>query len=87
MSQASSSDRKNEELRVEQTDVLLNPHQTAERLGLTEASLQRMRTEGRGPTFVKVGKRRVAYRATDIARWLEERIATSTADARQRGLI
>jgi predicted DNA-binding transcriptional regulator AlpA len=72
---------------VDHADVLLNPHQAAEHLGLTEASLQRMRTEGRGPSFVKVGKRRIAYRSSDIARWVEERLATSTADARRRGLL
>jgi predicted DNA-binding transcriptional regulator AlpA len=72
---------------VETADNLLSPHQTAKLLGLTEASLQRMRTEGRGPIFLKVGKRRVAYRESDLRQWLARRTATSTADARERGLL
>ena len=69
-----------------QSEVLLNPQQAAKCLGLTAASLQRMRTEGRGPTFIKVGRRRVAYRSADIMRWLGDRAAISTSDARRRGL-
>ncbi len=65
---------------------LLNPQQTAEYTGLTVPTLQRLRTEGTGPCFIKLGKRRVAYRLSDIRSWLDERVAASTADARDRGL-
>jgi predicted DNA-binding transcriptional regulator AlpA len=67
-------------------DALLTPQQTADYTGLAITTLQRQRTEGTGPKFVKLGKRRVAYRLADVQTWLEERVARSTADARSRGL-
>lgn len=67
-------------------DDLLTPRQAAACLGLTYPTLQRQRTEGTGPKFIKVGKRRVAYRASDLQAWIQSRVANSTADARVRGL-
>jgi predicted DNA-binding transcriptional regulator AlpA len=66
--------------------VLLTPQQTAAYTGLAIATLQRQRTEGTGPKFVKLGKRRVGYRLADLEAWLDGRVAESTADARVRGL-
>lgn len=71
---------------MDTVDVLLTPQQAAERLNLTLSTLQRMRTEGNGPQFCKIGRRRIAYRETDIYRWVNERTASSVADARVRGL-
>lgn len=71
---------------MDKIDVLLTPQQTAERLNLTRSTLQRMRTEGNGPQFCKIGRRRIAYREADIYRWVNERTASSVADARVRGL-
>jgi predicted DNA-binding transcriptional regulator AlpA len=65
---------------------LLTPHQVAAYLGLAYATLQRQRTEATGPKFIKLGKRKIAYRAVDLAAWLATRVAASTADARVRGL-
>jgi predicted DNA-binding transcriptional regulator AlpA len=65
---------------------LLTPQRTSELTGLSQPTLQRMRSRGTGPPFVKLGPRRVAYRLSDINRWLEIRIVTSTSDARERGL-
>jgi predicted DNA-binding transcriptional regulator AlpA len=67
-------------------DHLLSPRQAAEFTGLSEATLQRQRSNGDGIPFVKLGPRRVAYRKSDILRWLESRLVCSTTDARQRGL-
>jgi predicted DNA-binding transcriptional regulator AlpA len=67
-------------------DPILNPQQTADYIGSSVPTLQRFRTEGTGPRFIKLGKRRVAYRLSDIRSWLDERVAASTADARDRGL-
>lgn len=66
--------------------TLLTPRQAAAYTGLAIATLQRQRTEGTGPKFVKIGKRRVGYRLTDLLAWLDARVANSTADARVRGL-
>ncbi len=65
---------------------LLSSPQTSEFTGLSEATLQRQRSNGDGIPFVKLGPRRVAYRISDIIRWLESRVVTSTSDARERGL-
>jgi len=40
-------------------------------------TLERWRTAGTGPAFVKIG-RRVAYRLTDLDRWVEEQRRTHT---------
>jgi predicted DNA-binding transcriptional regulator AlpA len=66
--------------------LIVTPHQAARMVGLTIHTLQRMRTEGTGPRFIKLGKRRVGYRECDLNEWLESRVATSTADVRTRGL-
>jgi excisionase family DNA binding protein len=65
---------------------LLTPLQAAEYLGLTYPTLQRMRTKGGGPAYVKLGKRRIAYPESNLKAWVKGRVATSTADARVRGL-
>jgi predicted DNA-binding transcriptional regulator AlpA len=67
-------------------DPILSPQQTAEYIGLTIPTLQRQRTDGTGPRFLKLGARKVGYRLSDIRSWLDERVAASTADARDRGL-
>lgn len=54
--------------------------------GLSEATMQRLHTEGGGPQAVHISKRRVLYRREDLDAWIESRVASSTADARQRGL-
>ena len=50
---------------------VLNEHRAAELLGLSVRTLQRFRVEGRGPRFLKLGKKRVAYSEADIAAWIE----------------
>lgn len=57
----------------------------AQFLGLSVPTMQRMRTDGTGPKFVKL-KRVCLYRPSDLTAWLETRLAISTADARERGL-
>jgi hypothetical protein len=46
---------------------------------------QRWRASGDGPPFVRLGKRRVAYRVADVEQWLAERTFTSLADEISRG--
>jgi predicted DNA-binding transcriptional regulator AlpA len=50
-------------------------------LGLSPRTLERFRSEGRGPTFLKLG-RRVLYTRADLVRWAEAQRRSSTADAR-----
>jgi hypothetical protein len=64
-------------------EPLLTPIEAAAYMGLAAATLQRQRTDGTGPRFIK---RRIAYRPSDLQVWLDGRIAASTSDARVRGL-
>jgi len=52
----------------------------------TVPSLQRWRTEGIGPPHTLVGPRKIGYDLDAVRHWLSERVARSTADARERGL-
>lgn len=71
---------------MEHLEMVLTPKQASDRLGVTEAHLQRLRSEGGGPAFTMLGRRRIGYRATDINSWLASRVSSSTAEARERGL-
>jgi predicted DNA-binding transcriptional regulator AlpA len=78
--------RAKDDTRAAELDALLTPQQASDFLGLSPPTLQRHRSEGTGPKFVKLGKRRIAYRPPDLLAWIEARLAASTADARERGL-
>lgn len=46
---------------------------------ISAGTLERWRSEGSGPVYVKAG-RRVLYRREDLLAWAESRIRRSTAD-------
>lgn len=48
---------------------LLNTQEAADAVRLARMTLVKMRVEGRGPVFTKVG-RRVFYRPEDLERWI-----------------
>lgn len=48
--------------------------------GLSLRTLERWRVEGRGPRYIKVGKR-VMYRQQDLAAFVESRARRSTSEA------
>ena len=48
-------------------------------LGLSPRTLERFRVEGRGPAFLKLG-RRVVYSRDDLVKWAEARRRRSTSD-------
>ena len=53
---------------------LLNSSEVAKLLHLSVPTLERMRSLGTGPTFIKLGtgkRARVVYRRSDIDAWLE----------------
>lgn len=60
--------------------ALLPQQEAAGILCTTVRSLERWRIQGRGPPFVRVG-RRALYRATDLERWLASRTLHSTSEA------
>lgn len=52
--------------------------EAANYLGFAEQSLRKMRVDGDGPPFVRMG-RKVGYRITDLDAWLAARVVTSTS--------
>jgi predicted DNA-binding transcriptional regulator AlpA len=61
-------------------ESLLDERQAAEILGLSVRFLQNRRYVGGGPPFVKISARAVRYRPSDLERWVEEHIQSSTAE-------
>lgn len=53
--------------------------QAATFLGLSPRTLERFRVEGRGPAFLKLG-RRVVYSRDDLVAWAEAQRRRSTSD-------
>lgn len=62
-------------------EELLSPKALAALMGVTCSHLQRLRTDGGGPPFLKLSTRRVAYRSGDINAWLNGRVVRTTAEA------
>ena len=56
----------------------------AARYLIPERTLQRWRSSGDGPPFVRVGPRRVMYRVADVENWLANRTFKSHADELSR---
>ena len=61
----------------------MNTENCAEYLGVSKKTLERMRVEGGGPPFKKIGHR-VMYSDHDIQRWVEENTFQSTSEFYQR---
>ncbi len=49
---------------------LLNTHEVAAELGLSERTLESWRWKGQGPPFLRIGPRRVVYTREDLRDWL-----------------
>jgi predicted DNA-binding transcriptional regulator AlpA len=54
-------------------------------VGLSESTLAKLRLNGNGPLYCKLG-RRVVYRPTDLDQWLQSRTTRDTSDADARFL-
>ena len=62
------------------------PAREAARLvGLSDSTLAKLRLNGNGPTYCKLG-RRVVYRPSDLEQWLQSRTTRDTSDADARFL-
>ena len=62
---------------------LYNTAEAAEALSLSKKTLERMRVEGTGPTFRKLGGA-VRYREDDLIAWLDENTFSSTSAVKER---
>lgn len=54
--------------------------EAAEYLGVHRTYLDRRRTAGGGPAFIRLSARKIAYRTADLDIWLEAQLRTSTSD-------
>jgi hypothetical protein len=66
---------------------MLTETEAAEQLRLSVAALRGWRLRGEGPVFVKLGRRAVRYRSTDLESFLRTstvRPSTATVRARKR---
>lgn len=54
-------------------------------VGLSESTLAKLRLNGNGPIYCKLG-RRVVYRPSDLEQWLQSRTTRDTSDADARYL-
>jgi predicted DNA-binding transcriptional regulator AlpA len=68
----------------EPSRVLLSKD-AAQFVGLSESTLAKLRLNGNGPIYCKLG-RRVVYRPADLEEWLQSRTARDTTDADARFL-
>lgn len=59
---------------------LLTPKQAALLLNRSVSTLAKMRCSGEGPTFVKLGRRTVGYRRSDLAEYVDECRRRSTSE-------
>ena len=60
-------------------ETYLTPEQLAKMIGLSVKTLNKWRWEGKGPHFLKLG-RRVVYRLSDIDIYLQAQMRRSTSD-------
>lgn len=58
---------------------LFTPKEAAEMLCVSDLTLRKWRWEGKGPQFVKIG-RKVAYRPVDLDAWVQSQLRISTSD-------
>jgi predicted DNA-binding transcriptional regulator AlpA len=65
---------------IEETPALLRTPDAAKRLGCAPQTLERWRTEGAGPRFVRLSPKLVAYDPVDLAAFVEARKAQSTGE-------
>ena len=65
--------------RQAKVETLLTTEQAAWLLRISRKTLERMRVEGRGPKFVKLG-RCVRYRQSDLLTWISTNTHQSTSE-------
>jgi excisionase family DNA binding protein len=61
-------------------DDLLSAKKAAALLGVSERTLERLRTDGEGPKYIKFGQT-VRYQTSDLLAWIEGRKRASTSDS------
>jgi predicted DNA-binding transcriptional regulator AlpA len=62
-------------------DPLFSTSQASQYVGMARQTLARLRVEGSGPAYFKLGSK-VAYRQSTLDAWLSERLRRSTSEGR-----
>ena len=65
---------------TDNTSPLLRTKDAAARVGLAEATLEKLRCLGGGPPFFKVSRKRVVYDARELDAWARSKRFVSTSD-------
>ena len=65
----------------EDDSVLIRRADLPRYLPIAAQTAARWSCEGKGPRFIKVGRRLVAYRAGDLREWLRSQVRENTIDA------
>lgn len=60
---------------------MLRPKDAADYLGVSTSYLQKLRGNGKGPTFVKISPKLVTYDRAALDAWLAAHQRTSTSDS------
>ncbi len=64
---------------VANTPANVDTYRAAELIGMSKRTLEKWRSEGNGPPFLKLG-RRVLYSVADLEEWLRSRRRRSTSE-------
>jgi predicted DNA-binding transcriptional regulator AlpA len=72
-------------MKKNEVPAVLPSRDAARMVGLSESTLAKLRLNGNGPIYCKLG-RRVVYRPADLEQWLQSRTASDTTDADARFL-
>jgi predicted DNA-binding transcriptional regulator AlpA len=64
-------------------DEYLMQEQFCERFHISDRTAERWRATGEGPPFVRLGQRKIAYRASDCERWAAARTFRHRAEELQ----
>ena len=70
----------NKDLITADPEALNTEREAADFLGVTTRALQKWRTTGNGPRFVRISSRCVRYRRRDLMEWSEARLKSSTSE-------
>jgi predicted DNA-binding transcriptional regulator AlpA len=65
---------------MDSAPTFLTTKRAAEILSLSPRTLEKMRVDGRGPVFRKLGSKRVVYALEDLLAWAEAGSRRSTSD-------
>lgn len=61
---------------------LLTADETADLLRISPRTLENWRARGHGPPYLRLTRRRIAYRERDVLAWIDSRLRASTAAER-----